>query len=80
MTRSPVKLGPLLERYLEVKFRNHGFPWNPFAANYTATFLDCVLPYSQCTFSHSTRIFDFIQRNSVLLQPERYHLALLDLG
>lgn len=38
----------LLERYLEIKFWNHGFPWRPFAGNYTATFLDCVLPLSQC--------------------------------
>lgn len=37
-----------LDRYLEIKFRNHGFPWHPFAGNYTVTFLDCVLPLGQC--------------------------------
>lgn len=39
---------PFLERYLEVKFCNHGFPWHPIAGNYTATFLDCLLAYAQC--------------------------------
>ena len=105
---SCVDIAPFLERYLEVKFRNHGFPWNPFAGNYTATFLDCVLPFSHCTLllwtivdsggevdattleravytveksvSHNTRIFDFVKRHPVLLQPERYREALLDLG
>lgn len=98
----------LLERYLEVKFWNHGFPWNPFAGNYTATFLDCVLPLSQSVLitwvaldcgpdpdsaflqtalysveksvSHSTRIFDFVRQHPMLLQPETYRAALLELG
>lgn len=108
LAASSDEVAPFLERYLEVKFRNHGFPWNPFAGNYTATFLDCVLPFSHCTLllwaiadsggevdettlqraiytveksvSHNTRIFDFVKRHPVMLQPERYREALLDLG
>ena len=30
--------------------------------------------------SHNTRIYDFVKRNPLLLQPERYREALLDLG
>ena len=39
-------INKLLLRYLQVKFHNHGFPWRPFKGNYTATFLDCVIPFS----------------------------------
>jgi len=35
-----------LHRLLQVKFHNHGFPWRPFQGNYTATFLDVVLPFT----------------------------------
>lgn len=99
---------PFLERYLEVKLQNHGFPRNPFAGNYTATFLDCVLPLCQCqlllwgmaeagaavddaavqrtiysvekSVSHNTRIFDYLKRNPLLMEPDQYREALLELG
>lgn len=41
-----IGINRLLLRYLLVKFHVHGFPWRPFKGNYTATFLDCVLPFS----------------------------------
>lgn len=33
---------PFFEKYIHVKFLNHGFPWNPIQSNHTATFLDCI--------------------------------------
>jgi len=36
------KYEPFFEKYIHVKFLNHGFPWNPIQSNHTATFLDCI--------------------------------------
>ena len=36
------KYEPFFEKYIHVKFLNHGFPWNPIQSNHAATFLDCI--------------------------------------
>ncbi len=41
-------LEPFLEKYIRVKFLNHGFPWNPIQNNHAATFLDCLISLVLC--------------------------------
>lgn len=39
---------PFFEKYMKVKFLNHGFPWNPIQDNHAATFLDCIFGLILC--------------------------------
>ncbi len=32
--------------YLRASFMNNGFPWNPLAGNYIATFINCIIPFA----------------------------------
>ena len=37
---------PALDRYLQLLLMNHGFPWNPVAGNYIATFVNAIFPFA----------------------------------
>ncbi len=54
---------PFFEKYIYVKFLNHGFPWNPIQSNHVATFLDCMFGLILChhvitAYHHANLVVD----------------------
>lgn len=74
------KYEPFFEKYLLVKFLNHGFPWNPVQNNHAATFLDCVFPLILChhiiTAYHRANIvvdLDMLQKITYTIEKLNAH-------